>query len=177
MKKLYFIGIVFEEEISRKIKLLKETARDKFGSGWALRSEGHITVVAPFYYEEEKVTEIKKVLDSMEVSEFSIGLKGIDSFGKRVIFVKADNHKRLFEYKEELDRKLEEFNIKTRTKEFHPHITIAFRDLEVEVFDEAYKYFKDKCNVGVSKEWRMVIFENSKDGWEILKSLDSNNID
>ena len=169
MKKLYFIGIVFEKPISNKIRQLKEAARDKFNSRWALRSEAHITLVPPFHYEEERIQEINRAVKSMHVRRFPISLNSAGRFGKKVIFVKADNCQRLAEVKKALDCKLEGFEIKDKTKRFHPHVTIAFKDLKEEQFQDAFLFFKDKCEIGISKQFRLVIFENIKTGWKILK--------
>ncbi len=168
MKKLYFIGIVFEKEIREGIKALKVEAREKFGSGWALRSEAHITLVAPFHYDNEGIDKVVEKVSGLEVGKFEIGLGGIDRFDKRVIFVKVDKHEELLAYKEELDKRLEEFEIKSRSKSFHPHVTIAFQDLAEERFDEAYKYYRKKTMLYRSREWRVEVFENYESGWKVV---------
>lgn len=169
MKKLYFIGIVFEKTISSRIQSLKEAARSRFDSRKALRSPAHITLAAPFHYEARQIQLIKAVVEEMKGAAFPIHLQGAGRFGKRVIFVKTGSHKELSRYREHLEEKLQPFAIDTRTKKFHPHVTIAFKDLKEDVFQEAYAYFSDKCDIGVSRHWKLVILELYPYGWKILQ--------
>ncbi len=55
-----------------------------------------------------------------------------------------------------------------KDKTFHPHVTIAFRDLIEERFDEAYKYYKEKTILYRSMGWRVEVFENYEGGWKLV---------
>ncbi|PWI33383.1 hypothetical protein DI392_11050 [Vibrio albus] len=169
MKKLYFIGIVFEKKISSRIQALKEMAKTQFSSRKALRSPAHITLAAPFHYDTQEILSVKTAIAEMGNASFPIHLSGVGKFGKRVIFVRTDSDKELSGYRNRLEQKLRPFSIDTRTKKFHPHVTIAFKDLKEEVFQAAYDYFQDKCDVGVSRHWRLVILELFPYGWKVLQ--------
>jgi 2'-5' RNA ligase len=169
MKKLYFIGIVFEKKISSRIQSLKEMARTRFASRKALRSPAHITLAAPFHYDAKQIQQVKTVVEEMESAAFPIRLEGAGRFGKRVIFVKTDSHKELSSYRDRLEEKLQPLGIDTRTRKFHPHVTIAFKDLQEKVFPEAYTYFSDKCDIGISYHWKPVILELYPYGWKSLQ--------
>lgn len=170
MKNLYFIGIVPEKNICEKIKQLKLLAQDKFNCSWALRSTAHITLVPPFHLELSSENQLSNELTNFNYDKFPISIDGFDHFSDRVIFLKVDNHKKIFTLKQTLDAQLDSFDIKSRTKNFHPHITIAFKDLNNEIFNVAFSYFNKLNLYEISKNWKICLFKNDKSGWKILNS-------
>lgn len=102
----------------------------------------HLTL--KFLGEIENVEEIRRNLESIEFSKFSITLKGMGAFSSerrgRVLFVRA--------YPEDMLRELaEQVNSKTRSipldHPFNPHITIL-RAKDARDFSEAIEKYRDK---------------------------------
>lgn len=168
MKKLYFIAILFEPVIEQKVQQLKQAARDKFASKRALRSPAHITFVPPFHYPEQQISQLTALINRFPLTLKPITLCGAGHFGKRVIYVRCDQHQHLRHYKQQLDNMLAPYGIVKAESRFHPHITIAFKDLKTERFAAAWHYFQSRCELGKSTAYRLAVLESRPDGWHVL---------
>lgn len=142
----YFIAIVPPEPIRGEIYSMKEYVRDKYKSRGALNSPTHITLHMPFEWAEEErlVTTLKR----FSFAPFQIELKDFDRFEPRVIFVDVKKNSALEQMQQNLARfcktELNLFNAGYHDRPYHPHVTIAFRDLKKPAFVEAWKEFKDR---------------------------------
>lgn len=122
----------------------------RFFSKQARYSPPHITLHMPFEWREDKEEELKSVFKRalQKTSPFQIPLSGFGSFPPRVIFVKPENNEALnllHQVVGEAARlKLNLLSQDAYSRPFHPHITIAFRDLKREYFNLAWSEFKSK---------------------------------
>ncbi|HMU46329.1 MAG TPA: 2'-5' RNA ligase family protein [Chitinophagaceae bacterium] len=123
--------------------------KDHFGCQVALKSPAHITLIAPFWLKQKREDEMVKAIStfSAPVNKPKILLDGFSHFGRRVIFVAVKENPVLTELRKIVEQyfiKLFGDIIKKEIREFHPHITIANRDLSPSVFVKSWKYFSDK---------------------------------
>lgn len=149
MVKKYFLAIVIPEPFQTEIMGLKQYVSDNFKSKGALRSPAHITLHMPFEWKEEKEEDLIQKLKMFTFNEpFSIQLKNFSSFPPRVIFVDVVPNNALNEFQKALvthaKQNLHLFNQSNDMRGFHPHVTIAFRDLKKATFLQAWEHFKDK---------------------------------
>ena len=143
----YFLAIVPEGRIQDKATEIKNEIREKFNVKYALKSPAHVTLKMPFSYieakEEKLIHDLQKFLIQFEPFPISIG--GVDTFGKRVIFLKIEADDRLTKLQAELKVFCKrELNLvdELSDRNFHPHMTIAFKDLKEIHFDEILKLVK-----------------------------------
>ena len=146
---MYFIAIVCPQELDKKILQFKYWMKEQFGSVVALKSPAHITFIQPFWMEEDKEEELKKVLLAFtsDMDELEILLEGFSHFGKRVLFVRVHENPSLEELKNQAeDHFARSFGdlIQKDDRPFHPHITIANRDLKPGDFEKARQHFSNK---------------------------------
>lgn len=146
---LYFIGIIPNEELKLKVKSLKEEMRDRFGAKHALKSPAHITLQPPFKRPEEDEAEIIKRLKEFSSGResFPLQLSGFGSFAPRVIFINITNPEKCEALYSDLKKDLVEsldFMADEVRSAFHPHMTIATRDLTKEAFLLAWPEFKSR---------------------------------
>lgn len=147
---LYFIAILPPTQIRNEIQLLKEYFRDTYQSKAALNSPPHITLHMPFQWKEAKEEKLLSTLKKFAAGkpEMEIQLNGFDCFAPRVIYVNVLESEPLRLFQSELHRfcktELNLFNAQYRTLPFHPHITLAFRDLKKDSFEKAWAEFKEK---------------------------------
>jgi 2'-5' RNA ligase len=147
--KKYFIAIVIPEPLMAQVEGLKQQLYHTHGLKGALRSPAHITLHRPFEWKEEKETELIEKLRTFSFEkEFVITLKNFDFFEPRVVFVDVivqpvlnDLHQR---FKDFARMELKMLNEVNDLRGFHPHVTIAFRDLKKRNFYELQKEFKDQ---------------------------------
>src|SRR5215204_6183709 len=86
---MYFVALVAPDEINLQVLKWKNFFKEKYGCTVALKSPAHITLVPPFWMEEELenalISSIIKF--STAKSKFEIVLKDFAAFKPRVIYV------------------------------------------------------------------------------------------
>ncbi|MBS1635949.1 MAG: 2'-5' RNA ligase family protein [Bacteroidetes bacterium] len=143
----YFIALIPPEAISERIKSIKQDIANRFGSKGALRSPAHITLHMPFEYEDSKEAKLISTLDQFRFeTPFDIRLHHIDAFEPRVVFIHVDAsdalmamQKQLVQY---LKMRLHLYNQAESMRGFHPHVTVAFRDLKKAAFYEIMNAYR-----------------------------------
>mgnify|MGYP001799567049 CR=1 FL=1 len=146
----YFLAIVPPAPVLSAVGDLKEQACQLFNSCAALRSPPHITLHMPFLWKDKKVEKLYQVLSefSTDVSLLDIRLRKFGHFGERVIFLEPEANDGLLMLQKDLAKaartQLNLLNAGYKDRGFHPHMTIAFRDLKKQVFQEAYQHFAQK---------------------------------
>lgn len=147
--KKYFLAIVIPEPALSEIEALKMDLMEKHGLKGALRSPAHITLHRPFEWKEEKENDlIQKISGFKFQGQFEIQLHDFDFFEPRVVFVNVLANEAMNKLHFDLSRYAKEnlrlFNETDDLRGFHPHVTIAFRDLKKSRFYELQKEFSEK---------------------------------
>lgn len=147
---MYYIAVVAPDPINEQVVVWKKYMRDRFGCIVALKSPAHITLISPFWMNQELQPQLETFLEKFcsERKSFLIQLKNFGSFKPRVIFVQVEHSEMLLHLKTTLETDLSTvrtFPIKTDSRPFHPHITIANRDLNKKDFYPAWEHFKNKA--------------------------------
>ncbi len=172
---IYFVAILPEQKIQDEITGFKKIVEQKFYSKRALTSPPHITIIPPFRYKEENIQEIISSLQTLstELNSFEIELNNFNCFAPRVIYVDILSNKNLNTLHVSSNVLLEkEFGIEFKYKEqtYHPHMTIAFKDLKESKFIEAWDYFKNKKYNQVFTALQLSLLKHNGKKWEVLKS-------
>ena len=147
--KKYFLAIVVPAPLQEKIEALKNSLFLQHGLKGALRSPSHITLHRPFEWKEEKESALIERLKSFRFQEpFHIEICHFDFFVPRVVYVNVVSNETLFKLHDQLKqfavKELKLFNELEDKRGFHPHVTIAFRDLKKPIFYELQEEFKKK---------------------------------
>lgn len=150
MLEKYFIAIVPPEPLLTEIQEIKQDIFQKYQTKGALRSPGHITLHMPFSFEEEKEQKLISCLDAFVFNEsFSITLINYACFAPRVVYINVEEQNSLIELQkllvQHVKRNLQLFNQSDdRRRGFHPHITVAFRDLKKQNFFAVWEEYQHK---------------------------------
>ncbi|HUP11300.1 MAG TPA: RNA 2',3'-cyclic phosphodiesterase [Niastella sp.] len=143
---LYFIAIVAPEAINQQVLEWKHYMLQHFNCKVALKSPAHITLIPPFDMRDTMQHELEEVLleFAQEQPSFSIQLKNFAAFKPRVLYVHVQPNTHLSELQAQLQAYLLDtsFPIKKEDRPFHPHVTIANRDLQKDDFPQAWQYFQ-----------------------------------
>ncbi|GIV30925.1 MAG: hypothetical protein KatS3mg029_0276 [Saprospiraceae bacterium] len=142
---LYFIAVLPGEEIQQEVMAFKQYCCTHFGACHALKSPPHITLVPPHRWAEEVLPQLEEVLDLFALGQepFEVELQDFAAFAPRVIYVDVSPNPSLRALHRHLLAKLErsmEFRDE-RAHRFHPHMTIAHRDLDRQAFRRAWAHF------------------------------------
>ncbi len=176
MKK-YFLAIVPGGEIQKAATALKLEIKERFNVKYALKSPAHVTLKMPFSYNETKESILLGKLSAFVASResFEIQVKETDTFGRRVIFWSIESGSKLFELQEDL--KLfckKELNLvdELSDRNYHPHMTIAFKDLKEKNFEEVLELVKEnEINTDYTVN-HLAILKRNEGRWEVHRQFE-----
>lgn len=146
----YFIAIIPPSPIFEEVLALKNYFKTKYDSKASLNSPPHITMHMPFLWKEKKENELIQLLTEFAKGKevIPISFDGFGSFPPRVIFISVAENEKLGLLQMQLEKycktELNLFNAQYKDTPFHPHLTLAFRDLKKIKFVEAWNEFKEK---------------------------------
>ena len=144
--KMYFIAVVLPVHLHEKVLQHKKAMQEKYGCKVGLKSPAHITIAPPFWMEEEKESRLMQEMQTIAAATtpFSLTTADFSAFKPRTIFVAVQNSEALNQLKKDADHffRHTDYNMKIESRPFHPHITIATRDLHKKDFAEAWPLFQ-----------------------------------
>jgi 2'-5' RNA ligase len=145
----YFLALVPPPGILEKVQEIKFLIRDQFGVKYALKSPPHITVKMPFNYNEAKEGVLTEKLQVYLKGQtpFKVRLSGVGTFGKRVIFLNVQKSAEIENFQQGIKVFTKrEFHLtdELSDRNFHPHMTVAFKDLKPLQFSEVLNLVRDK---------------------------------
>jgi 2'-5' RNA ligase len=146
---MYYVAILCPPETDKKILEYKQWMKDRFGCIAALKSPAHITLIPPFWRDEKEETNLKQATASFvsDIPGLEISVRGFSHFKQRVLYASVNENHALGKIKEQVEEHFMQFfpdGISKDEQPFHPHITIATRDLKPADFIKAWEYFSAK---------------------------------
>ena len=144
---MFYIAVLCGSEIDKKIQAHKVWMRERFGCTVALKSAAHITLIPPFWLANEQEQLLIETLHSFatSVQPFMIHLKNFAHFSNKVIFAAVEENHLLGSLRKATeDHFMVPFHnsIKPDNRPFHPHVTIANRDIKPGDFNKAWAHFE-----------------------------------
>jgi 2'-5' RNA ligase len=172
---MYFIALLAPEEINNQLLKWKQMMLDRFGCSIALRSPAHITLIPPFWLNPELEAKLMESISSFAGSQhpFEIELQNFSFFKPRVIFVAVSENTQLQQLQKDLADYLMHnftFPVKKEERPFHPHVTIATRDLHKKTFYEAWEIFRDKKYSAPWEASGISILRHNKKNWDVIST-------
>ncbi len=173
--KKYFIAVIIPQPFNSEIEEIKQWLYLEHGLKGALRSPAHITLHRPFEWKEEKENFLIEKLSSFKFNTaFHIELKDFDFFEPRVIFVNVLQNQILTELHASLrsfaQKQLKLLNEVNDLRGFHPHITVAFRDLKKPLFHDLKSTFEEK-KIQASFEYTGFSLMKLEKNWQEFKKF------
>ena len=172
---LYFIAIVLPPNLNEEILSYKKLVLERFSCKVGLKSPAHITIVPPFWLEEDNEKQLLTDVEllSHNIAPFFIATNNFSAFKPRTIFIDVQKNESLNQVKKISDGFFKQkpgYKIKIEHRPFHPHITIATRDLHKKTFYEAWQLFRDK---EFKKEWMacgLSVLRHNKKNWDVIRT-------
>ena len=138
---LFFFAIPLPDDIRSEIQQITEDISVKYNTRKALNSEPHITIVPPFWYPTSRSDTLKNVISHVSkfTWDFSIDLDGFEAFPRNVLFINVKLSEELQLCHDQAYNCLptDLYRKVKRYPSYHPHITIAFKDINDTAFAEA----------------------------------------
>ena len=175
MKTKYFLAIVPPDKLLEKVELIKQDLFTQHGLKGALRSPAHITLHRPFEWKIDKEEIlIEKLKKFGNHQSFDIELINYNCFSPRVIFIDVVKNEQLIKLHYDLmhhaKSELNLFNEVEDMRGFHPHLTVAFKDLKKQKFLELWEEFKT-LNFSETFIYTGFCLLKMERKWEILKKF------
>jgi 2'-5' RNA ligase len=146
---MYFIAVTAPPAVNEEVLSWKNFMQEQYGCKAALKSPAHITLVPPFNMDVNEQVFLENCMKrfSAQAAPFTVTLKNFSSFAPRVLYVDVVNNHDLEQLKLGLEKHLLSFSsfpIKIDSRPFHPHVTIANRDLGKQDYYKAWEVFQHK---------------------------------
>ena len=145
---LYFFALLLPFNLQGEVDEIKMEFADKYESHKALKSPPHITIVPPFFANEQLIAAIDHKVSQFvnNFESFEIKLNGFGQFKDKVIFIDVEKSQSLQLFYTAFLAFFTGlgFELTTMNKFIHPHVTVAFRDLSEVNFQKAWPLFKDR---------------------------------
>lgn len=176
-RKQYFIALIPPSPVYEEALELKEYFRDKYNSKAALNSPPHITLHMPFRWNEDKEKRLLTKLHEFaaQCDPIKVCLDNFSSFAPRVIFMNVTKSDALNELQQRLHRffkrELDIFNANYQDRPFHPHLTLAFRDLRKSQYPLAWREFSDKEYKAEFMADKIALLKHNGKSWDVLKEF------
>lgn len=172
----YFLALVPPTEIFEKVQGIKLLIRDQFGIKYALKSPPHVTLKMPFQYNEVKESQLEKKLGDFLDSQkpFALKIGGVGTFGKRVIFLGIEKSPELVQLQSSLKTFCKrELNLidELSDRNYHPHLTVAFKDLKKGNFEEVLKEVRRNSFQAAYLANELWILKRLDQKWILHKSI------
>ncbi|MFY0600940.1 MAG: 2'-5' RNA ligase family protein [Cyclobacteriaceae bacterium] len=171
----YFIALIPPEPLFSEASDLKKYVKEHFNSKAALRSPPHITLHMPFRLKPNKEEQLDLALSDFASKHdcFEVIQDGFGFFEPRVVFINVQRSLEMSGIQKSLlsfmKRNFNTDSQNYKDRGFTPHMTIAFRDLKKELFEEAKAYFEKKK---ISFQWtasELVLLRHDGMKWNIYK--------
>ena len=147
---LYFLAIIPPEPVYSDAQCWKEHFSQTYHSKMACNSPPHITLHMPFQCKDQKKASLVDALrlTGKQNKSFALKINGFGAFAPRVIFMEVLENLFLNQLRESIHKVMKKkfhiFNANYRNYPFRPHITLAFRDLKKDKFENAWGEFVAK---------------------------------
>lgn len=173
MKQMYFIAVVAPDSINSKVLKYKRYMKEKYGCLVGLKSPAHITLIPPFWFENEKEERLLELVDEIasQSKSFEIKTNDFSTFKPKTIFVTLYQSAELDDLKkisDEVILRYPETGCVPEKRLFHPHITIATRDLHKRDFYESWQLFEKK---EFKEQWQVnevSLLRHNKQNWDVV---------
>jgi 2'-5' RNA ligase len=178
---MYYLALVLPEEINKKVLTLKQMMLERFECRVGLKSPAHITLIPPFWMEPGMEENFIRDTDMLaaDLKPFLLQTRDFSCFKPRTLFIDVAPNVELQESKKKTDVFFSErkhYGLKIENRAFHPHITIATRDLHKKTFYEAWalfenKSFREECLIdGLS------VLRHNQKNWDVIHTSQFKNL-
>ena len=173
---LYFMALIPKRELREKINVFKQDFANRFNSCKALKVYPHITLKAPFKCVENAHKELVQWFNQLHIPQkpFSIVLKNFGAFENSrspVVYINPMHSKELQFMQKEIIASFSSLfpgDLNKVDVDFHPHVTVAYRDLEPAMFEKAWKEYKLKSFNEEFEVDAFYLLQHDSQNWNII---------
>lgn len=176
-RKQYFVALIPPSPVFDEALALKEYFKERYQSKAALNSPPHVTLHMPFLWNEEKERKLVGKLQEFasKYDPIKICLDNFSHFPPRVIFIAVAESDALAALQKELHRffkrELDIFNANYQDRPYHPHLTLAFRDLRKSQYHLAWQEFSKREFKAEFMADKIALLKHNGKRWDVIKEF------
>jgi 2'-5' RNA ligase len=174
---LYFIAIIPPAPLKDKIQELKLEVKEKFNSSHSLNAPPHITLISPFRLDKANEESVHSLLEvfTQAFDFLEVQLNNFSTFPPRVIFIDVMKTPGLINIQQRLENMARSnsdiFNYNYDKRPYHPHVTLAFKDLTKSNFHKAWKEFEHQTFNASFKSKKLSLLKHDGERWKEVKTF------
>ena len=170
---MYYLAILAPDDINKEALKWKNFFKEKYRTVVSLRSPAHITLIPPFWMKADLEKNIIDCINEFcKTSEsFNIQLKNFSAFAPKTVFIdvlKSDKLEKIHSSLKNFIQSQNKFPITDNKRVFHPHITLATRDLRKKDFHEAWEIFLEKKYEANWTATGISLLRHNKKNWDVI---------
>lgn len=176
---LYFIAIIPSQEVCNEITAFKNDFANRFNSVKALKVVPHITLKAPFKLPAIEHAALLEWFQELYINlyPFTVEVKDFGAFHNSrspVVFVNPVMNASLYSLQKELLKNFiaayPDVFIPDLELKFLPHITIAYRDLQPQMFKTAWQEYSEKKYSASFEVVNFHLLQHDGKKWNIIST-------
>ena len=178
MQHLYLLALLPPPPLAEEIHQIRLECSKKFDVYKALRPPVHITLYQPFVVEEVFEKQLFRVLEQSTagLSSFTQKLENFGCFSNKVVFINALKTAELSNLHKAITSIFGKNNVdkspdKQINKAFSPHITIAYRDVQPDVFTKIWQEYNNQTFKRNYEVDHFSILKHDKVKWSPIKDF------
>lgn len=175
--KLYFIALIPPSPIYDEALEQKNYFKENYNSKASLNSPPHITMHMPFRWKEKKEKELVSAMEEFvrNFDPIKVCLDNFSAFPPRVIFINVVKSEALDQLQKNIQKFCKKefnlFNANYKEQPFHPHLTLAFRDLKKPNFKKAWDEFAQKEYKAEFIADKLALLKHNGKIWQVFKEF------
>ena len=174
---LYLTAILPPHQLSEEIDDIRKELSERYKIYAALKPPVHITLYRPVNVKESYESTLIKLLKPVCANHnpFKQDLLNFDSFNIQTLFIGTVKNPLLSALQKDISsvfnkNKIDPREVKGNTT-FHPHITIAYRDIPPEIFPEIWNELKNRKFKRSFPIQHFTLLKHNGKQWEALSEF------
>ena len=171
LQNLKLIALLLPGSLSEEVKKEQLFISITWGSKHALRTPPHITIIPPLSVtdtEEKSLLTIAEKI-SENIQPFTLHLDGYRSFKPKVVFMHVETSPELNDlqvvWRKELLSTMPHVLDQYPERPYHPHITLAHRDVTPEQFKKIWTHYAEQKFSTSFEVKSFCILKHNQNGW------------
>lgn len=172
-KNLFFIALLPPAEISDRASQIKQHFAEHYASRAALKSPPHITLQAPFQWQNAELELLKSCISKFASTQAGVEviLDGFAAFPPRVIYINVVKTQPLLDLQSDLAltlaTDLQLLDSRAKNRSFSPHMTVGFKDLTKQNFKAAWAKFQHQQLQYEFVATQLTLLKHNGKHWEV----------
>lgn len=175
----FFLALIPPEPLASQVTALKTQMQAQYQTHAALRSPPHITLQPPFQWPVDRWQDFTTTLQTLArvQTPVTVDLYGFGAFPPRVIFVHVVPSPGLMALQGAIATTLEtQLALRPDLRPYHPHMTIAFRDLSGAAFRQAWPQFQTRPFAAQFTATALSLLRHTGQRWQVHHTYPLNDI-